>query len=111
MVLLVQPAPGEQHMPGSGLGVTQPQLSEVAATCDERVLGQCVADHLGHGVALLVVELCQEAEHPVGDARSVLPGQAREGRTAHVAGVDVQSGIASGISQRAPELIAFGSAR
>lgn len=98
-------------MPGSGLGVTQPQLPEVAPTCYERVMGQCVADHLGHGVSLLAVELCQKAEHTVGNARSVPPGQAIEGRTAHVAGVDVQSGVASRIRQRAPELIAFGRAR
>ncbi|GGJ71896.1 hypothetical protein GCM10012282_80960 [Streptomyces lacrimifluminis] len=31
-------------------------------------MGQCVADHLGHGVTLLVVDLRQKAEHTIGNA-------------------------------------------
>ncbi|MGI5138205.1 hypothetical protein [Streptomyces sp. CA-106110] len=97
-------------MPGGGLGVTQPQFPEVSATDSERVVIQCAADHFGHGVALLLVELLQKAEHAAGDAPFVSVDHAIEEGTARVSRNNVPGGFTSHIPQRIPELTPFGSA-
>lgn len=111
LLCLVCPTAREQNVPGGGLGVTQPQPPVIPAGPDEWVVIQGTADHFGHGVTLLIVELFQEAEHATGNARLVSVDQVTKEQATSIGRVNVPGGSTTRVLQRGPKLASFRGTR